>query len=409
MGETILDPLDKAKFVDRALRGMKKQASYEEGKERKRRSAERRANGGDPRPRKKAWSRGSADELDDFEAFEPERRGRRGASGSRVTARGEGRSQDDDRSPAGEASKRETGTVAGVTRGRVRVLTEAGEIDAELAPELARTQQSSVAVGDEVELVRPARAGGLARVVLVHERRARLSRPDPANPSRELVLAANVDLAVLVASVVAPPFRPALLDRFLVALSDGGVAPALCVNKVDLLRDARERDELEALLEIHRSQGVPCLATSVATGEGIAELARLVAGRTCVFTGHSGVGKSSLFNALDPVLDPGDERATGSVRAGDGKGRHTTSTSCLRELADGTRIVDTPGVRAFGLWRLDRAALRRAFGEFDAFACRFRDCAHTVEPDCGVRAAAASGALAPSRLAAYLRLLAELG
>jgi ribosome biogenesis GTPase len=131
-----------------------------------------------------------------------------------------------------------------------------------------------------------------------------------------------------------------------------------------------------------------------------------IARRTCVFVGQSGVGKSSLLNQLDPD----SARRTGAEREKDGKGRHTTTGSRLVTLADGTRLVDTPGVRAFGLWADDRADLVAAFPDVDALAdgCRFADCRHVSEPDCAVQAALSDGRLDSSRLEAWTRLIASL-
>jgi ribosome biogenesis GTPase len=289
-----------------------------------------------------------------------------------------------------------------VRRGRVLVLVDGEEVDVALGCELARTQQTSVAVGDRVEL---AEWGDSLRAVAVAPRSSSLARPDPGNAGRERVLAANVDLAVVVLSVVSPPLRPALIDRFLVALEYGGVAPALCVNKADLL-DSEERKRVRTVLDPYRALEIPSLVVSAEQGEGLDELRALLEGRTCVFAGHSGVGKSSLLNALDP----GRARATGRVREGDGKGRHTTTASALHELGGGTRVIDTPGIRSFGLWRLDADGLRRSFREFERHApdCRFRDCTHVHEPGCAVIAASESGAIAPTRYAAYRRLLDEV-
>lgn len=282
-------------------------------------------------------------------------------------------------------------------------MVDGEELEASLSQELARTQQSSIAVGDFVELDEE---GEGARVIAVRARRSSLARPDPANADRERVLAANIDLAVVVLSVVSPPLRPALIDRFLVALDYGGVSPVLCVNKVDLLGDESERDRVLEILAPYRELGIPCFLTSAESGEGVADLRSVLASKTCVFTGHSGVGKSSLLNALDPSVS----RDTGGVREGDGKGRHTTTSSALRVMATGARLIDTPGIRTFGLWKLDAEGLRRSFREFEDFrgSCRFRDCTHVHEPGCAVVEASRSGAIAPSRYAAYRRLLGEL-
>ncbi|MCZ6597639.1 MAG: ribosome small subunit-dependent GTPase A, partial [Planctomycetota bacterium] len=161
-----------------------------------------------------------------------------------------------------------------------------------------------------------------------------------------------------------------------------------------------------APLEPLVAAGVQVVACSAESGEGVADLEERLAGRTCVFVGHSGVGKSSLLNALDPELGI----KVSAVRESDGKGRHTTSASTLHRLPCGARVIDTPGVREFGLWNLSAEELAGYFPELakHAAGCRFRDCSHDHEPDCAVRAAVASGGIPAARWRSYLRIRATL-
>jgi ribosome biogenesis GTPase len=285
-------------------------------------------------------------------------------------------------------------TVVALARGRVRVLGADGERPAVLAPHLAMAQQTEVAVGDQV-LVHE-RPGGEPLVVEVLPRRSELARSDPHVPRRRRVLAANVDVVVLVLN--AERLRAGLIDRLAVAITGSGASLAVCVNKCDLPHDEGARD---AALLPHRRAGIAAVVVSALRGDGFDELQALVRGRACAFVGHSGVGKSTLLNRLDPA----GARRTAAVRDRDGRGRHTTSASFLRRLDDGTVLIDTPGVRAFGLddGETDAAA---AFPEIAALAagCRFRDCSHAHEPRCAVRAAVEQGALDASRYAAFLRL-----
>jgi ribosome biogenesis GTPase len=294
-------------------------------------------------------------------------------------------------------------TVVATARGPCEVeLDDGGAALAHLPKALARADRSVVAVGDRVEVaVRPSGDLVVARLL---PRRSRLTRPDPFDPRRERVLVANLDLGVVVASLRRPPLSPGLIDRFLVAFQHGDVAAAIAVNKADLA-DADARADAHALLAPYRDLGVPLAFCSARTGEGLDEVRRWIAGRAVAFVGHSGVGKSSLLNALAP----GAEAAVGEVSAQHGKGRHTTTRARVYRLADGTRIVDTPGVREFGLRRLAPAELAAYFDEFAPFAaeCRFRDCSHVHEPGCAVRAAAERSAIAPERFATYLRILAS--
>lgn len=296
------------------------------------------------------------------------------------------------------------GLVLAVFPGRARVLVDGEAHDAVLAGALAAEQRSRVAVGDEAVLER--RGDGSLRVAAVLPRRSVLSRPDPSNPNLERVLAANVDRAVVVVAARQPTFKPRLFDRYLIALGRGGVQPVVCVSKVDLLETAGERDEVEEALAPYRALGHPCLTVSSATGEGLEELRRELVRTTAVFVGQSGVGKSSLLNALEP----GFELRTNDVRASDGKGRHTTTTSTLLRLSDGSRVIDTPGIRAFGLFDLDRGRLAAFFPEFVAHApaCRFRDCQHLTEPGCAVLEAVERGAIPRVRYDTYGRIHAQL-
>ncbi len=214
------------------------------------------------------------------------------------------------------------------------------------------------------------------RVLAVLPRRSVLARNDPRNPRNERVLAANVDVVVIVASVKSPPLRPGLIDRYLIATQNGNMLPVVVVNKIDLLEDPHELDELKAYEEI----GVPVILCSTRDGRGLEQLRTLLEGKICVFTGHSGVGKSSLANALLPGL----ELRTGAVEH---KGRHTTTASTLHELPGGTQVIDTPGIKEFGIFGVEPQDLRHFFPEFEEFAtkCNFSNCTHTHEPVCAVR------------------------
>ena len=248
--------------------------------------------------------------------------------------------------------------------------------------------------------------GGVIRVAEVLPRRSVLERPDPQNPRRRRVIAANIDTAVLVVSLTRPPLRPGLVDRYLITIDRGGVEAVLVVNKVDLMPNADERAAEMQCLEPYRPMVQRILPCSTKTGEGIDELARTLERQTAVFVGHSGVGKSSLLNALAPDLD----QRTAPVSAGAGTGRHTTTRSNLFHLGRGIRLIDTPGIRELALWHLEPAELGAFFPDFAEASqgCRFADCTHTHEPHCGVRAAVASGELSTARFETYQRILDSL-
>jgi ribosome biogenesis GTPase len=231
----------------------------------------------------------------------------------------------------------------------------------------------------------------------VAPRTSKLSRPGGEHARvAQQVFAANIDVLVVVAAAAKPAFRPGLVDRYLIAAEVGGVTPILCLNKLDLVDS--EPPELEA----YRSLGIKVICTSCKTGEGLDELREALRGKLSVFAGHSGVGKSSLLNSLQPGLD----LATREISEATQRGKHTTSTARLYELDDGLRIIDTPGIRQLGLWGVSPEEVAFYFPEIaeHAEACKFRDCTHTHEPDCAVRQAVDVGQLPRLRFESYLRI-----
>jgi len=310
-----------------------------------------------------------------------------------------GAGQEDADVAAAAAAGAERGIVTGIIAGACTVLLGDGEVAATLSADLAGHQQSDLAVGDEVLVER---RDDTHRVVVVLPRRSLLARADPHVTQRRRAIAANVDIVVVVVAAEAPPLHPRLIDRYLIAVEHSGAQPVLVVNKMDLLAEDR-RHELLAGLQPYRSLGMPVLPCSVERGEGIEEIRAALSGNTCVFVGQSGVGKSSLLNALDS-----DAAArVGAVRDRDGRGRHTTTASALYDLAGGIRVIDTPGIRRFSVEDDDPAAIAAGFTEFAPLAegCRYRDCTHVHEPGCAVRRAVEDGAIPRSRYESYVKLL----
>jgi ribosome biogenesis GTPase len=258
-------------------------------------------------------------------------------------------------------------------------------------------REVALAVGDDVTFDRE--RGVLLDVL---PRRTELRRRRPRDdPRQEQVIAANMDCLAIVASVLDPPFRPRLVDRFMLAALAGGLEAMLLVNKIDLLTDGALPDEVRQL-----EVALPVLPISARTGAGLEALRERLAGMRTVLAGHSGVGKSSLLNALQPEL----RLETRAVREKARKGRHTTTRATLYRLRGGAIVVDTPGIRELATGPIEPAALDRVYPDVAALAkdCRFRDCRHRREPDCAVRAAVERGALPASRYAHYRRLVADI-
>jgi ribosome biogenesis GTPase len=263
--------------------------------------------------------------------------------------------------------------------------------------------RKGVVVGDRVRLVGDISGteDTLARIVEVEDRRTVLRRTADDTDPVERVIVANADQLVVVTALADPEPRPRLIDRALVAAYDAGLDPLLCLTKPDLA-------DPEKLLGTYRPLGVPYLV--VQRGHDPADLRARLAGRTSVLVGHSGVGKSTLVNALVP----GAGRATGDVNEVTGRGRHTsTSASMLRlpsyDGGDAGWIVDTPGIRSFGLAHVDPTRLLGAFPDLaEATDDCPRGCTHVeTEPDCGLDEAVAAGTVDPERVDSLRRLLAS--
>ena len=302
-----------------------------------------------------------------------------------------------------ETERASAAIVMSSSSGRCRVFYQDAEIDCVVPPEMAIRQKSALAVGDRVLL---SDESGVMKLQAVLPRHTVLARPDPLHAHRQRLIAANVDVVIHVVSLKSPPLRPRLIDRFLIAIQRGGAQPVLCINKVDLL-DAEERDAELPKLEPYLALNVPIIGCSTKTGEGLEKLRAEVEGRMAALVGHSGVGKSSILNALDQTL----QLATNTLHRKRGTGRHTTSASALYDFGGGTYLIDTPGIREFGLWDLDRDTLRDYFPEFEepAELCRFTNCTHVHEPNCEVKARVESGELSSARYETYARLWGDLG
>ncbi|MCK9875778.1 MULTISPECIES: ribosome small subunit-dependent GTPase A [Frankia] len=287
--------------------------------------------------------------------------------------------------------------VVGVDRGRYSCRPQPWPDRLVAAVRGGSMRRTSVVVGDQVALVGDLSGtdGVLARLVRREERTSVLRRtPDDTDPA-ERPIVANADILVIVCAVTDPVPRPGLIDRCLVAAYDGGLAPVLCLTKADLA-------DPETITELYRPLGFPVVATR--PDQDLTDLHSLLTQRVSVLFGHSGVGKSSLVNRLVPAAD----RAIGEVNAVTGRGRHTSSAAVALRLPAGGMVIDTPGIRSFGLGAVSPARVLSAFSDLAAAAAYCQPgCEHLApSADCALDSAVTGGGADAARLASLRRLLA---
>ena len=266
-----------------------------------------------------------------------------------------------------------------------------------------------VAVGDRVE-VRDERLEGRGEEVKertglitdILDRRNYIIRRASNLSKQSHILAANVDQVLLLVTVAHPETSTTFVDRFLASAEAYRIPVVLVFNKTDLYTDD-ERRQMHALVTLYESIGYRCLACSALQGEGINPLRNLLCDQTTLLSGNSGVGKSTLLNALIPGL----QVATAEISQAHDTGQHTTTFSEMFALPSGGRLIDTPGIKGFGTFDIEREEVSHYFREIfrESDACRFGNCTHTHEPGCAVRQAVAEGRIAMSRYASYLSML----
>ncbi len=262
-------------------------------------------------------------------------------------------------------------------------------------------QRAPVAVGDQVLFSVVSESEGVHRegvIVQVAPRRTVLERSDGR---RTHVIAVNVDQVLVIASLREPMLKPHLIDRYLVAAHAGGLPAIVVVNKIDL----GPEDELDEVLERYQAIGYAALGTSAAEDRGVDELRGLMKDKVSLIAGQSGVGKSSLLNAIQPGL----RLKTGAVSASTEKGRHTTTTAVYLKLDFGGAVIDTPGIRALDVAMVPLQEIELHFVEFvDRMRdCKFPDCVHVHEIGCAIKDAVDAGEIDPSRYESYVQLFAE--
>jgi ribosome biogenesis GTPase len=258
---------------------------------------------------------------------------------------------------------------------------------------LATDQRHIVAAGDVVWF----RTSGAAEGIIerVEPRRGVVSR---TSRGRQHVLVANIDQLVIVTSAAEPRLKPNLVDRLLVTAEKGGIRPIVCINKIDLIEPA----DLMPLVGVYAQLGYHVLLVSAAVGIGIDRLRDELTGAQSVVTGQSGVGKTSLLNAVEPGLDLRVQSVSGETQ----KGRHTTTTAELIPLSFGGYVVDTPGIRQFQLWDVIPEEVAGFFRDLRPYVsrCRFPDCTHTHEDHCAVKDAVADGWIDARRYESYVQI-----
>lgn len=239
----------------------------------------------------------------------------------------------------------------------------------------------------------------------IEERHSVLSRQEHLRRRQQQLIAANIDQVLISVSVVSPPLKPPLVDRYIIATYKGNMEPVIVINKIDLLHDKKEDSlQFEQFVKTYRSLNMKVIPVSASTGEGIEALKKHMQGKASVFSGQSGVGKSSLINTVTGLdLDIGD------VVEKTRKGSHTTTRAHLIPLLFGGWCIDTPGIRSFGVWDLQKEDLNAYFPEIDQIGhlCRYPNCTHSHEPGCALEEALQEGRISPLRFDSYLKLLQE--
>jgi ribosome biogenesis GTPase / thiamine phosphate phosphatase len=293
------------------------------------------------------------------------------------------------------------GILVTIHKNRVEIVINHERCEGAFSPTLLARGITDFAVGDRV-VCKMALDGSL--LVLGRMERtsfiARARSDRTRNKITRHVLAANIDFGVITVAVQDPSLHTQFIDRYLVLLEDGDVKPVICITKTDLI------SQKPISFDVYREMGIPVIETSFKTGTGIDDLKKMLVGKTSVFIGQSGVGKSSLIG----LLVPHEDIATGEVNNRTGKGTHTTTGSNLYEWAECSFIIDTPGVRSLGMEVVRKEEIRLLFPEFVEFArtCKYQDCLHVEEPRCAVREAfKKTGTLGARRYDSYVRMMQE--
>lgn len=264
------------------------------------------------------------------------------------------------------------------------------------------TSTNPVAVGDIVEIDIEEEEAGTAIINSIADRRNYINRQSPKSKYQHHIVAANLDQSVLVATLREPRTSQGFIDRFLVASEMYHVPAVIVFNKWDIYRE-KEKQQFEEWAAMYGEAGYPVIVCSTVTGEGIEALKQKLAGKISLFSGHSGVGKSTLLNAILPEL----KLRTQDVSGWSGKGMHTTTFAEMFDLPGGGSLIDTPGVREFGLVNVTKQELSHYFPEMRSRLndCQFNNCQHLNEPGCAIKQAVEEGTITAERYESYISLL----
>lgn len=309
----------------------------------------------------------------------------------------------------------ERGRVISIVPQGIIVSSEGKEIPCTLRGLLKKERnlaKNLITVGDFVLFDHT--PGQEGTIVHVEPRATVLSRADNLSRRKEQLIAANIDQVLITTSVLTPPLKPSLIDRYIIATKKGGMEPVIIINKVDLLENVdsdddslvlKEKELFEEFVTGYRQAGLKVIPVSTLTGEGMEMLQEVMKDKASVFSGQSGVGKSSLINTL---IDA--ELPTGRIVHRTKKGAHTTTTTQLIPLNFGGWCIDTPGIKSFGVWDLNKEEIESYFSEIyeKGHSCKFPDCSHMHEQDCAVREAVNAGEISLLRYESYLDLLISI-
>ncbi len=268
------------------------------------------------------------------------------------------------------------------------------------------TSTNPIAVGDEVNIEIENKLESTAMITEIYDRKNYITRQSPANKNQHHIVASNIDQSVVFATLKDPKTSTGFIDRCLVPCEAYHVPAIVVFNKTDIYRK-KEEDRFEELKEVYTSIGYPVLKISVTKNEGIAELNEILKDRISLLSGHSGVGKSSFINALFP----GFSLKTKDVSGWSGKGQHTTTFAEMFDLPFGGRIIDTPGMREFGIVDIEKQELSHYFPEMRTLLnnCQFNNCLHINEPGCAIKNAVEDGSIFPERYISYWNILDSIG